>query len=60
MKQETPDTLMLRTLENAGFVKLKQNDMGEITGRIRHGAIQAFVEGTLKGKGINIKGVHDL
>ena len=58
-KQEMNDTLMLQALENAGFVEFNRNDMGEMTGIVRHGAIQAFVELTLKSKGIDTKGVHD-
>jgi hypothetical protein len=58
-KQETSDTIMLRSLENEGFVEFKRNDMGEMTGIVRHGAIQAFVEGMLKSKAIDIKGVQD-
>ena len=58
-KQKMTDTLMLRAFENAGFVEFNRNDMGEMTGTIRHGAIHSFVEGTVKAKGIDITGHHN-
>ena len=57
--REMPDTLMLRALENAGFVEFNRNDMDEMIGTIRHGAIHSFVEGTVKAKGIDITGHHN-
>jgi hypothetical protein len=56
--REMPDTLLLRALENAGFVEFNRNDMDEMIGTIRHGAIHSFVEGTVKAKGIDITGHH--
>lgn len=58
-KQEITDTLLLRTLENAGFVEFDHNDMGESIGTVRHGAIQSFVQGTVKAEGTVITGYHD-
>jgi putative effector of murein hydrolase len=58
-KQAMTDTLMLRALENAGFVEFYRNDMGKMAGTVRHGAIQAFVESAVMENGFDIKGIHD-
>ncbi len=39
--REMPDTLLLRALENAGFVEFNRNDMGEMTGTIADCSIVA-------------------